>query len=248
VLTGNRTGLRPCPGSPGSTDAVRRPGIEKRMVPLFDPKGAQVFPVLDAKRRQVEQAERAILFGQGPVDLDRGQAAGRGYGCNLFRGLIDEDADAFHPARHPGDERLRLVDADLALTAGEDETEEVDAELDRELDILRPRIATDLDLGHRPLSSRTLASRSGARSSDSPTSAALTPRRSSASISARLSMPLSLTTRWPAGIKGRNRVVVSLTVCIAVRSRLLMPMIAASACSARSTSVSSWTSTSARMP
>src|SRR6202158_818120 len=106
------------------------------------------------------------------------------HGGDLLGRLVDEDAHPLDPARDLGDDRFHIFDGNVALTPGEDEAEQVDAELDREFDILGPRVAADLDLRHCPLSSRTFASRSGARRSDSPTSAASTPSRSSASISA----------------------------------------------------------------
>src|ERR1700682_3410417 len=132
------------------------------------------------------------------------------HGGDLLGRLVDEDAHPLDSARDLGDYRFHIFDGNVALTPGEDEAEQVDAELDREFDILGPRVAADLDLRHCPLSSRTFASRSGARRSDSPTSAASTPSRSSASISARLSMPLPLPTTWAGGAKRSNPALGSL--------------------------------------
>src|ERR1700694_1481228 len=230
--------LRPRPCSPGTADGARHPGIQQRMVPVFKADGGQVFALLHPEGRQQEQAERAILLRQRPVDLERGQATGLRNLADLLRGLIDEDADALDAGRHLGDHRFDLVDTNLALAAGEDESEQVGSQLDGQFHVLGPGIAADLDLRHAPLSSRTFASRSTARSSDSPTSTASTPRRRSSSTSARLSMPLSLITTRPAGIRGRKRTVVSRSVFILARSRLLMPMMTASARSARSNSSS----------
>src|SRR5260370_28305760 len=243
VQAGDGPGLRPPQSSPGAADGVWHPGIQQRMVPVLEAEGGQVFTLLHPEGRQQEQTERAILLVDGPVDLDGGQAAGLRDLADLFRGFVDEDAHALDPGRHLGDHVFDLVDANLALAAREDEPEQVGAQLDSQLDVLAPGVAADLDLRHDPLSSRTFASRAAARSSDSPTSTASTPTPPSSSTSARLSMPLSLITSRPAGISGRNRAVVSRSVFSFVRSRLLMPMIMASARSARSSSSSEWTST-----
>src|SRR6266568_2133642 len=193
-------GLRPRPGSTGTAHGVRYPGVKQWMVAVFEGDGGQVFPVLHAEGRKEQQAERAILLGQRPVDLDRREATVPRDLADLLRGLIDEHTDPFHG----------------------------------QFDIVGPGVPADLDLRHDPLSSRTLASRSAARSNDSPTSIASTPRRRSSSTSARLSMPLSLITTGPAGMRDRNRAVVCLSVFIALRSRLLMPMMPASHRRARS--------------
>src|SRR3984893_4697497 len=199
------------------------------MVPTFQLDGGQIFPLLNPEGRQQEQAKRAIFRGQGSVNLDRGQATGLRNPADLLGRFIDEDANPLDPGRHLGDDPFDLVDPNLALAAREDEPEQVRAKVDSQFNVLAPRVAANLDLCHGPLSSRTFASRSAARSSDSPTSTASTSRRRSSSTSARLSMPLSLMTTRPAGISGRKRTVVSLSVFIRVRSRLLMPMMLASA-------------------
>src|ERR1700737_2275816 len=157
------------------------------MVAVFEFDGGQVLPILHPKGGQQQQAERAILLGQWPVHLDRGQAARLRNGGDLLGRLVDEDAHPLDRVRNLGDDPLDVVDANLALTAGENEAEQVDAQLDGQLDVLGPRVTADFDPGHRPLSSRTVASRSGARSNASPTRAASTPIRPSASMSARLS-------------------------------------------------------------
>src|SRR5438094_3852536 len=225
IAAGHLLRLAPWPRSSGATDGVRRPGVEKGMVALIEPHSSELLPGLDSKRGQQEEAERTIGGGQRSVNLDRGQGACLRNGGDLLRWFIQKDANPRDRGRHISDQRLRLIDADLPLAAGEDESEQVNAQLDRELDVGTLRVPAHFDPGHRPLSSRTLASRSAARSSDSPTSAASTPSRSSSSMSARLSMPLSLITSQPGGISVRNRAVISWTVFIGVRSRLLMPMI-----------------------
>src|SRR5438105_2679762 len=162
-------GLRPRPGSPGAADRVRHPGVEERMVAVFEGDGGQVFAVLDAEGRKQQQAERAILIRQRPVDLDRGQATGPRDLVDLLRRLIDEDADPLHARRHLGDHILDLLRANLSFAVGEDEPEQVGTQLDGQFHIVGPGVSADLDLCHDSLSSRTLASRSAARSSDSPT-------------------------------------------------------------------------------
>src|SRR5438093_1879792 len=218
------------------------------MVALIEPHGAELLAGVDSKRGQQQQAERAIGRSQRPVNLDCGQGACLRDGADLVRCFVDKDAHPRDRGRHIGEQRLGLVHANLPLAAGEDESEEVDAQLDRELDVGMLRVPAYFDLCHGPLSSRTLASRSAARSSDSPTSAASTPSRSSSSMSARLSMPLSLITSQPGGISVRNRAVISWSVFIVVRSRLLMPMISERTRSARRSSASECTSTTTDIP
>src|SRR5438034_5506963 len=67
-------GLRPRPGSTGTAHGVRYPGVKQWMVAVFERDGGQVFPVLHAEGRKEQEAERAILLGQRPVDLDRREA------------------------------------------------------------------------------------------------------------------------------------------------------------------------------
>src|SRR5207237_9075616 len=104
---------------------------------------------------------------------------------HLWR-FVDEDPDPLDRVRDIAHQLPALLDVDVPFAGPEDEPKQVDAELDREVDVLRPRVPADLDLRHGPLSSRSLASRSAARSSESPTSAASTLRRASASVSSRL--------------------------------------------------------------
>src|SRR3982074_101729 len=134
----------------------------------------------------------------------------------------------------PREAPFDVVEPGLALAVGEDKSEEVGAELDRQFDVLGACVAANLDLRHDPLNSRTFASRSAARSSDSPTKTASMPKRPSESMSARLSIPLSLMTVRPTGISDRRRAVVALSVFIRVKSRLLIPIMVAADRSARS--------------
>ncbi len=82
----------------------------------------------------------------------------------------------------------------------------------------------------------------------SPMSAAVTPAALSRRMSAAVVMPDSLTTGMPAGTSCRRRKVVSRLRVKSFRLRLLMPINRLSAASARSSSRSSCTSTSASMP
>jgi len=63
----------------------------------------------------------------------------------------------------------------------------------------------------------------------SPTRKARMPASISRSISALFSMPLSLTTTRPAGIRAASSMLVRRSVLKVLRSRLLMPMIPAPA-------------------
>ena len=85
------------------------------MVSLFKPEGAQVFPLLHPEGGQQQQAERPVLRGQRPVDLDGSEAASLGDLGDLLRRLVDEDADPLDPIGHPGDHRFDLIDMNLAL-------------------------------------------------------------------------------------------------------------------------------------
>src|SRR5690606_17175806 len=66
--------------------------------------------------------------------------------------------------------------------------------------------------------------------------------------SSRVAMPLSVTSRRSGGTASRSWIVVSSETLKSRRLRLLMPTRSQSACSARSSSSMSWTSTSTSMP
>src|SRR5215470_8567570 len=183
------------------------------------------------------------------MELQRAQPARLGDRLDVSGRMIPEHPDRCDERRQPADDRRDLLGRhEPRRVLDEDEAQRVGAGLDRVTRVGGVRDPTDLDPNHDSDSSRTFAATSSARTSASPTSTAWAPAATTGRTWSAVKKPLALTTSRPAGISGNNSTLVSMRVSKVLRFRLLMPMLAAPAAPALSSSEAVCASTSACRP
>src|SRR3989442_1409296 len=144
--------------------------------------------------------------------------------------------------RRPGDRRGDLAGArqvhGARASGPEVEAQEIRPGARGRACVLHAADAADLDLHGHASHSAKAAPGSGRSMKASPTRTACAPARRIRSTSVRERMPLSATTRTPAGTSAASRSVVSSETVKLARSRLLIPMSVAPAASAHASSTS----------